>query len=202
VSNSAALTGQPIGHYLDALAAGTAAPGGGSAAALAGAMAAALLEMACNLTANRPRFAAHHPEIEAARTGAARLRQELTGLAQLDSEAYGAVLAAYRLPKTTPQQKEARRAALVAAQENATQTQLRVATACATLLNVARDVVNIINPNTQGDVFAALRLAEAGLQTAANNVSINLKLRPLKSSARAKTMRAQLNDLLPGQISE
>lgn len=202
MSNSAPLPAQSIGQYLDALAAGTAAPGGGSAAALAGAMAAALLEMACNLTTNQPRFAAHHPEIAAARTGAARLRQELTGLAHLDSEAYRAVLVAYRLPKSTPQQKEGRRAAILTAQEQATQTQLRVAAACATLLNVARDITPIINPNTLGDVSAARRLAEAGLQTAAANVSINLKLKPLKNSPRAEILQIQLDTLLIQQDGE
>jgi formiminotetrahydrofolate cyclodeaminase len=165
-----------ISQYLDSLAAGTAAPGGGSAAALSGAMAAALVEMACNLTAGRAGFTAGEAEVRQARVQASHLRLTLSRLVEADARAFDAVMATYDLPKQSPPEKEARRAAIRAALLEAAQVQMQVVNATGAIIRRAGEIVALLNPHTLGDIATAVRLAEAGRQAAALNVRLNLQL--------------------------
>ena len=160
--------------FLEELAAASATPGGGSATALAGAMGAALVGMVCRLTIGRERFADVEDELRGVLEEAETLRVRLTELADADTQAFDQVLAAYNLPKETQGEGAARQGAVQGALRDATQVPLETARACATVVVLAAQVIEKINPNALGDAGAAALLAEAGLKSAQLNVAINL----------------------------
>lgn len=182
----------PIGAWLDALAAATPAPGGGAAAALAGAMSAALIAMVAGLTLGRPRYAAAHAEMSAVSGRAAVLRQTLTQAAADDTAAYLALMAAYRLPKADDAQLADRQAAIQAALRRAAEVPLAAAEACSELLALATAVAARGNPNASSDAAVAALLAHAGLQGAVRNVRINLndlEAAAFRQEAAARTVQ-------------
>jgi formiminotetrahydrofolate cyclodeaminase len=149
-------------------------PGGGSAAALSGAMAAALVHMVVELTAGRPAAAGHEPTLETVRADAARLRDALLDLAEDDAVAYDAVVAARRLPKETDPQRATRAARIAGATRGATEAPLRTARAAADVLALAETLAPIGNRNAISDAGVAGLLASAAIRGAALNVRINL----------------------------
>jgi formiminotetrahydrofolate cyclodeaminase len=159
-----------IQGFLEELAGSSATPGGGSAAALAGAMGAGLVSMVCRLTIGKKRFADVEDEIRGVLEEAEALRARLTELAEADTQAFDRVMEAYRLPKETLEEQ----AAIQAALQGATQVPLETARGCANVLKLASQVIAKINPNALSDAGAAALLAEAGLKGAQLNVAINL----------------------------
>ncbi len=168
------IKGSSIQTFLDQLASSSATPGGGTAAALAGAASAALIGMVCNLTIGRPRFAAAEDDLRAALAQAETLRERLTALAEADTNAFNQVMAAYRLPKGGDEQQIARQAAIQTALKQATQVPLETAIACAAALRLVGRIIAHINPNALSDAGTAAMLAEAGLRGAQFNVAVNL----------------------------
>jgi len=160
--------------FLDELGSSSATPGGGSAAALAGAMGAGLVGMACRLTIGRKRFADVEDELRGVLDEAEALRLRLTDLANADSQAFDQVMAAYRLPKQTRTEKATRQTSIQSALQGATQVPLETARACGAVVNLAAQVIDKINPNALSDAAAAALLAEAGLKSAQLSVAVNL----------------------------
>jgi len=160
--------------FLDELDSSSATPGGGSAAALAGAMGAGLVGMACRLTIGRKRFADVEDELRGVLDEAEALRLRLTDLANADSQAFDQVMAAYRLPKQTRTEKATRQTSIQSALQDATRVPLETARACGALVNLAAQVIDKINPNALSDAAAAALLAEAGLKSAQLSVAVNL----------------------------
>lgn len=178
--------------FLDELGGPAAAPGGGAAAALSGAMSAALVEMVCNLTIGRSSFAQFEADLKGVLAQSQALRAELTGLFESDQEAFQQVMAAYRLTKRTETERQTRRAAIQAALQQANQVQLAVILACVNLVGLVRQIVDQINPNTLGDLAAAVTLAEAGIKVAHLNLAINLGL--MNDSENEELIQQQLKE--------
>ncbi len=191
-----AIKDQKIQVLLEELAGPSATPGGGSAAALAGAMGAALLSMVCNLTIGKRRFADVEDELRTVLEEAEALRRRLASLADADMDAFDQVMAAYRLPKETQDQQAARQLAIQAALQGATQVPLETARACADVLKQAARVTAKINPNALSDAGAAALLAEAGLRAAQLNVVINLAA--IQDPDYAREKQQDLNRVLSG----
>ncbi len=168
------IKGSSIQAFLDELAGPSATPGGGAAAALAGAISAALVGMVCNLTIGRPRFAAAEDDLRATLAQAETLRGQLAALAEADTRAFNQVMAAYRLPKDSGEQQIARQAAIQTALKQATLVPLETAIACAAALRLVGRIITAINPNALSDAGTAAVLAEAGLRGAQFNVAVNL----------------------------
>ncbi len=168
------MEGESIGGWLDALASSAPAPGGGAAAALEAAMAAALLEMVCNLTIGKPAYAEHDDTMTSVRDRATSLRSDALGLAQEDAEAFGAVIAAYKLPKETEDEVAQRRReiqhALVAAAEVARST----ADVAMQILDLVERIVPLGNVNVISDGAAAAGAARAAIQTSLLNIDANV----------------------------
>jgi formiminotetrahydrofolate cyclodeaminase len=166
--------GESIGGWLDALASSAPAPGGGAAAALEAAMAAALLEMVCNLTIGKPAYAEHEDTMTSVRDRGTSLRSDALGLAQEDAEAFGAVIAAYKLPKETEDEVDRRRReiqhALVAAAEVARST----ADVAMQILDLVERIVPLGNVNVISDGAAAAGAARAAIQTSLLNIDANV----------------------------
>ncbi len=182
-----------IGEFVARVAAPDPAPGGGSVAALAGSLAAALGEMVSGLTEGRKKYEAVQESVRAARTALSQARQELERLVQDDADAYRAVVAALRLPKDSDQQKRARADALEAATRLATETPLRTVRLAAAVLERLELLVRIGNPNARSDAAAGAQLAFAALKAGQYNVLINLD--GLKDAAFAEGSRTEARRL-------
>src|SRR3989441_12806890 len=133
----AMLSRMTVEQFTEALAAATPTPGGGSASAQAGAMAASLIQMMCDLTLGREPYRAHEEAVRGIRRRAEALKKDLLALVDRDAQAYDGVIRARRLPKGTPSEQEARAAALSRANMFATETPMTVAEACAVLMTLA-----------------------------------------------------------------
>jgi formiminotetrahydrofolate cyclodeaminase len=152
-----------LGEFLDLVASDAPAPGGGSVAAIAVALAAGLSGMAARLSADR---LADAPEL-ADRADASRRR--VAPLAAADAESYGSVLAAYREPDP-----ETRKARARDALSGAAEVPLAVAEIGNDVAGVAARLAEEGNPNLRGDALAAVFLAGAGVRAASALVGINL----------------------------
>ena len=164
-----------VDELLAAVASDAPAPGGGAAAAVAGALAAALVGMAARLTIGRERYAECQDEMVNLRDRAEGLRRRLLQSADDDAAAYTSVMAAYRLPRQPDSAQAERKTAIQATMKRAIETQLDVATACVDLLDLAIQAALQSNRNAASDVAVAALLAHAGLQAALLNVRANLK---------------------------
>jgi methenyltetrahydrofolate cyclohydrolase len=161
-------------EFADALGSDQTAPGGGSAAALAGALGGALAVMVARLTLGRAKYAAHQDEMAAVEAKADALKTTLLALVDADTAAYDQVTDAYKLPKDTDAQKARRTGAVQAAFRAATEAPLATAEACAEVLDLAGQVAAHGNRNAASDAAVAALLAHAGLRGAVRNVRINL----------------------------
>jgi len=160
--------------FLDDLAAGTPAPGGGSAAAYAGAMGAALVAMVARLTIGKKSYQAVQPQMNEILKQAERLRAELTEAVQADSAAFEAVMAAFKLPKNTEKAESDRNTAIEEATKGAAQVPLKVSQNAVSVMALAERAVALGNLNAISDAASAAALARASLTAAGCNVRINV----------------------------
>lgn len=160
--------------FLDQLADGTPTPGGGAAAAVAGALGAALASMVCQFTLGRDEFASVQSEIDELLTEAEAARAALELAAEQDATAYGRVVAARRLPRGSDAERAARAAAIQAAARQAAREPLEAARVAARLLDVCSRLAELGNPRLLSDVEVAAMLSLVSLRGAAVNVEANL----------------------------
>ncbi len=191
------LAEKSITQFMDELASSAPAPGGGSVAALAGAMGAALVSMVCNLTIGKKKYADVEGEIKAILEQSEALRRELLDLLEGDIAAYTKVSEAMKMPRDTEEQRAIREEALDKALKEATEVPLRVAEACVKVIDLCRPVAEKGNVNAVSDAGVAVVMAEAGLRSAALNVLINLGW--LKDENFKKEAQTRLDKLLEGK---
>lgn len=171
---SSAIVDWRVGELLERLGSSDPTPGGGAAAALTGALGAALVQMTANLSIGRPRLAGIEQQARRISQRAGDLRQRLAQLGDADAEAFERVSAAYKLPRADDAQKRARQEAIQAALVQAAEVPLETAGASAEVVAVAGEAAPILNPAVISDVLVGAILAEAALRSAAVNVEINL----------------------------
>ena len=159
--------------FLEQLAAGSPTPGGGAAAAYAGAMAAALVAMVARLTVSNQKYEEVHDRMSQIASQADDLRVSLEGAASLDSQAFNAVIVAYRLPKGSKAEKTARSEAIERATHRAAIVPLQVARQATSVLKLAIEVAKTGNVNAATDAGSAGAMARAALRAASLNVRIN-----------------------------
>lgn len=186
---------------LDRFASEAPTPGGGSAAALAGALAASLVEMVASLPKTRTGAADEREKLDAAKASAAKAGGRLRQLVDLDTEAYNAVTAAYRLPKATDEEKAARSAAIKVAMRQATDVPMETCERAAEVLRAAAQVLAHGNPNASSDARTAIALCRAALDAGAENVRVNVDSPSLAADAplllaRLETIRMPLDSML------
>lgn len=192
-----ALVDKPVTMFLDELASGAPAPGGGSVAALSGALGAALVSMVCNLTLGRKKYAEVEGEVKKVMDRAEALRRDLTGFLDEDVAAFNEVSAAMKMPRETEEQKAIRQKTLQTALKNATAVPMKVAEACAAVIDLCEPVALMGNANAVSDAGVAALSAEAGLRSAALNVLINLGW--IEDAEFVGQMRVMLDGLLAGK---
>jgi glutamate formiminotransferase/formiminotetrahydrofolate cyclodeaminase len=159
--------------FLDRLAAGTATPGGGAAAAYAGAMAAGLVAMVGRTTLGKKKYAGVEAQLQSVVESADKLRAALSQAVTDDAEAFDAVMAAFKLPKQTPEEQQARGEAVEQAYIHAAEVPLRVARDAVATLGLAAIAAERGNLNALSDAGSAAYLAKAALASAALNVRAN-----------------------------
>lgn len=184
------LADKTVRELLDAFSAPTPTPGGGSAAALAGAVAAALLEMVAAMPKTRTGAPEERAALEGALPELRRLRAELTALIDRDAASYDAVVAAYRLPKASDEEKAARTRAIQAAMRGATDVPMDTVRAAAALLKHGHIVTEHGNANARTDAGVALQLAALAVSGGRMNAEINLD--SVKDEAYVSDVRAEL----------
>jgi formiminotetrahydrofolate cyclodeaminase len=163
-----------ISAFTDALASSEPTPGGGTAAAVGGAFGAALLMMVSGLPKTRHNADGERVQLQEARASLTSVKDRLLALADTDTEAYNKVLAAYRLPKGSDDEKATRKAAIQAAMKEATEAPLETLRTVADAMSHAKSIASCGNPSASSDVRVALELLEAAGAGAAANVEINL----------------------------
>jgi formiminotetrahydrofolate cyclodeaminase len=168
------LTDRPVRELLAAFANAAPTPGGGSAAALTASVGLSLLAMVASMSRTRNGSDADRSTLDAARTAVEHLGEHTLAMVDDDAAAYDAVVAAYRLPRTTEDEKAERRRAIEAALRGAAEVPLEVMRACRAGLTAAVDVARAGNPSASSDVGVSVELLKAALHCAALNIGVNL----------------------------
>jgi glutamate formiminotransferase / formiminotetrahydrofolate cyclodeaminase len=181
--------------FIEELAAPTPTPGGGSAAAYAGAMGAGLVAMVAGLTIGKKKYADVEAEMQAVRVVAENLRKELTQAVDDDSSAFEALMGTFKLPKETDEEKKTRNAAIVSATLNAAHMPLHVAEQVVKVMELALKCARKGNANAISDAMSGFAMCRASLTAAGYNVKINLN--SLEDKSKGEKM---LNELKTNEV--
>lgn len=175
--------------FVDELSTDSPAPGGGSVAALCGALAAALTAMVANLTHGKKGYERYYQRMDGIASDAQNLKDQLLRAIDRDTAAFNAVMACYRLPKKTPEELARREEALQKATYQATIVPLEVMRLVYQILDLTEAVAKYGNVNSISDAGVAALTAEAAMKGAYLNVMINL--RSLKDEAAANEIKQE-----------
>lgn len=188
------LVNQKVVDFVDEVSRDTPAPGGGSISALAGALGAALASMVANLSVGKAEFDPQYEGLCELAEQAQHVKDELIYAVDADTEAFNEVLEAMRMPKDTPEQNEARAAALREGYKAAARVPLRTAELCNQALKLCQSAAQIGNEAVMSDVAVGALMAYAGIQGAIYNVRINLP--QTEDSSFIEEMNKKLDQLL------
>jgi glutamate formiminotransferase / formiminotetrahydrofolate cyclodeaminase len=186
--------GESLSGFVASVASSSPTPGGGSVAALVGALAAALAQMVSGLTAGRKKYVAVDAEMRELGLQAAGLVNELSTLVTRDADAYGAVSAAYKMPNEPDDAANKRKAAITDALLGAAEVPLETARACASVTELAATCALKGNTNAVSDAGVAALLAEAACRGAVYNIRINIAA--LEDRSRGAGLVEEANQLL------
>ena len=170
--------------FLEATASGSATPGGGAVAAMAGALSAALAGMVARLTIGKKKYTEYDAQMKDVAAQADTLRDKLTAAIEADSVAFDEVMAAFKLPKDTAGEQAARAGQIQIATQHATDVPLDTARLCLDVLSLAQDVASHGNVNAMSDAASAAFMARAAIDAAGMNVRINAAALEDKKQAR------------------
>jgi methenyltetrahydrofolate cyclohydrolase len=184
---------QGIHEFVERLAAAKPLPGGGSAAAFAGSLAAALGEMMAGLTEGREKFSAQDHQVREIHSKLTHARRTLFSLVREDSDAFESLLHALKLPRQTDEETAVRAEAIQKSLRIATETPVRTAREAFEVLRCLSILIWIGNPNARTDVAVGAQLAHACLRGAYFNVLANIPA--LKDKPYAENCRAETSEL-------
>jgi glutamate formiminotransferase/formiminotetrahydrofolate cyclodeaminase len=188
------LAGLDVGAFVDEVSRDTPAPGGGSIAALAGALGAALASMVANLSIGKGEFDERYGELCELAEKAQAAKDDLVRAIDADTDAFNEVIAALRMAKDTPEQVAVRAEAIRAGYKSAARVPLHTAQRCREVLDLCQAAADIGNQAVMSDAGVGSLMAYAGVQGAIHNVRINLP--HTKDDAFIETMQSTLGQLL------
>ena len=181
-----------VSEFLQKLSSEEAIPGGGSVSALAGALGAALIVMYCKIGAARKNVTAENQAaLQKVSTAAEALEAQLTRLITDDSVAYGEVMQAFKLPKTTEEETRARQSAIQKAFHRAAEVPLQTLHACLECLNLTAEVSVHGSKSAFSDLKVAESMCQAGAKGAIENVEINLP--SIKDAETVRALQSKLS---------
>lgn len=185
---------ETLERFLEAVAAPTPTPGGGSVCALAGALSVALSRMVGGLALGKKGYEPAAPRLAEIEARAKRLQARFEALIDEDAAAYESVLAAMRMRRDTPEEKEARVAAIQAGYRRATEVPIETMERCLEALEIAEAAVKLGNRGATTDAAVAILLAEAAIRGASLNCTINLA--SIRDESFRSEAEARVADLL------
>lgn len=183
-----------VSNFLDELASNSPTPGGGSVAALAGALGAALISMVGNLTVGKKKYEDVEEEIKRILSSSEKLRYELSQLIEEDVKVFNNFMSTYKMPKETEDEKKVRAEKIQESLIEAAKVPLKVAHKCLDILSLSKEVAEKGNINVVSDAGVAALLAEAALESAILNVKINLKM--IKDEKTKEELSSSIQELL------
>ena len=160
--------------FLAELASNSPAPGGGSAAAVSGAIAAALSSMVCNLTVGKEKYRHVEKQIKEVLAECEKTLEDLKKLVDEDTVAFNEVIKAFRMPRDTMEEKQKRKEAVQKAYKKAAEVPLKTAETCGKILSLAEVLAEKGNQNSVTDAGVSALMANTSVKSAALNVKINL----------------------------
>ena len=163
-----------VEEFCQILGSSAPAPGGGSVAALSGALGAELVSMVCHLSIGKAGLEEFQELLKESLEKSQGLAKELLERVDLDTLAFNDVMAAFKMPKETEQEKSTRRDAIQSGYKVAVQSPLGIAEGCVAVLQVAEKLIGKFNTNAMSDFGVSALQAHAGLEGAIMNVRINL----------------------------
>ena len=181
-------------EFVDLLASDAPAPGGGSAAALEGALGAALTAMVCGLTVGKKKYAEYQELAEEAQKKATDLKARFVDVMDRDTEAFNVVSAAFGMPKATEEEKVARSAAIQKGLEGCTKTPFEMMELAVETLELTASILGKSNDSAASDLGVSALSLRAAIQGAWLNVLINIG--SLKDTALAEDYRKKGEALL------
>lgn len=185
-----------VQNFLDELAGKASTPGGGSAAAVMGAMSAALLSMVANLTVGKKKYEGVEADMQKLLQRTEELRDRLTGMIEADVEVFDKVMTAYGMPKDSDEEKTQRASAIQIALKEATDVPLECARQCAEVIRLSEPMAEMGNTNVISDAGVGVMAAHAALRSAALNVYINIG--GIKDEEFVQDRSRQLEEILEG----
>ncbi|MHB1293419.1 MAG: cyclodeaminase/cyclohydrolase family protein [Anaerolineae bacterium] len=192
-------TDMTVDEFLDALASKEPVPGGGSGAALAGSLAASLVSMVCNLTLGKKGYENVEAALSEILVQSEGLRQELPQLLEADTQVYAKVMDAYRLPRKSPEERQARELAMQAALKAAAEVPLSIAERCGRIVDLALPAAEMGNTWAVSDAGVGALLAEAAMHGALLNVQINLA--SITDVGYVQDLRARMEAVTSGRAT-
>jgi len=183
-----------ITDFVDEVSRDTPAPGGGSIAALSGALGSALASMVLNLSIGKGEFDSRYEELCQLAGKAQAAKDELVRAIDADTEAFNEVIAGMRMAKDTPEQIELRSQAIRAGYKLAAEVPMRTAQLCRQVLDLCQAAADIGNQAVMSDAGVGALMAYAGVRGAIHNVRINLP--HTKDGAFVTGMESTLGELL------
>ena len=193
IAEEGILSSMRVDAFCDELSSNSPAPGGGSVAALSGALAASLLSMVANLTHGKKKYKDAWEEIEKAGRKAQDIKSRLVSIVDSDTVLFNEFMAVRGMPKSTEEQKELRKKALEQASLNITLSPLELLRVMKELIFPLRMIAEKGNVNSISDAGVAASMLRAGAESALLNVLINLP--SLSDSARADEIKIEADAL-------
>ena len=187
------LADMTVKEFLDQTASSSPVPGGGSVAAFSAGVAAALTEMVANLTLGKKGYEEVQEEMKEIAGKGINYRKQFVEDIDRDSDAFNEVMAAFKLPKETDEEKEARKNAIQAGSKNATLVPLQVAKNAFEMMDMIEKVVEQGNKNAVTDGAVAAMMARTAVLSALYNVKINLG--SIKDTAFVEKVTKEMNVL-------
>jgi formiminotetrahydrofolate cyclodeaminase len=194
VSTNPRFRDQTVDQFISVLASGEPTPGGGAAAAIAGALGGALVAMVASLSEGRPKYAEHEPLLVEAKASGQELADRLLALADEDAEAFDGFGVAMKLPRDSDEEKAVRTRALQAAARAATEAPFKTVQACLEVAAMAEAMAGRSNRNASSDLEVAGLMAVAAARAAAANVYVNLPA--MGDAAAAQSLLARTDELV------
>lgn len=183
-----------VSNFLDELASNSPTPGGGSVAALAGALGVALISMVGNLTVGKKKYEDVEEDIKKILSSSEKLRYELSQLIEEDVKVFNNFMSTYKMPKETEDEKKVRAEKIQESLIEAAKVPLKVAYKCLDILSLSKEVAEKGNINVVSDAGVAALMAEAALESAILNVKINLKM--IKDEKTIEELSSSIKEIL------
>jgi len=188
------LIDKKVSNFLNELASNSPTPGGGSVAALAGVLGAALISMVGNLTVGKKKYEDVEEDIKKIISSSEKLRYELSQLIEEDVKVFNNFMSTYKMPKETEDEKKVRAEKIQESLIEAAKVPLKVAYKCLDILSLSKEVAEKGNINVVSDAGVAVLMAEAALESAILNVKINLRM--IKDEKARTELSSSMKEIL------